>query len=248
MRHRRYGPLGLSLIVSGASILGASLLLLRSEAGASTGIALLVLGGVLVVLEDSRPRVSPELSLLLMRAGYDNLARLLEELGLRARAVYLPSSLCHGTPRALIPLDVTGASLGGIGPVEERLVTRFGNGSGDVGLLVSTPGSGVLRLLPGPVGPSMDELGAAMTALVAGTLDIASSIVVHEEAGHLWISYRGVRAMDERSAWALERTVGSPLGAIAASLVAESKNCPVVIESELWDKDMHTVELRVVTK
>ena len=248
MRRRRYGPLGVSLIVSGASILGASLLLLRSEAGASTGIALLVLGGVLVVLEDSRPRVSPELSLLLMRAGYDNLARLLEELGLRARAVYLPSSLCQGTPRALIPLDGPGESLGRIGPVEERLVTRFGNGSGDVGLLVSTPGSDVLRLLPEPVGPSMDELGAAMTTLVAGTLDLASSVVVHEEAGRVRISYRGVRAMDELSVWAVERTVGSPLGAIAASLVAESKNCPVVMESELRDRGVHTVELRVVPK
>ncbi len=248
MRHRRYGPLGVSLIVSGASILGASLLLLGSEAGASTGIALVVLGGVLVVLEDSRPRVSPELSLLLMRAGYDNLARLLEELGLRARAVYLPSSLCHGTPRALIPLDVPGESLGRIGPVEERLVTRFGNGRGDVGLLVSTPGSDVLRLLPEPVGPSVDELSAAMMTLVAGTLDLASSVEVHEEDGHVWISYRGVRVTDERSAWAVERTVGSPLGAIAASLVAESKNCPVVMESELRDKDMHTVELRVVAK
>ncbi len=248
MRHKRYGPLGVSLIVSGASILAASLLLLRSEAGASTGIALLVLGGVLVVLEDSRPGVSPELALLLMRAGYDNLARLLEELGLRARAAYLPSSLCNGTPRALIPLDVPVESLGRIGPVEERLVTRFGNGCGDIGLLVSTPGSDVLRLLPEPIGPSMDELSAALTALVAGTLDLASSVVVHEEAGHVWISYRGVRDMDELSAWAVERTVGSPLGAIAASLVAESKNCPVVMESELRDKDIHTVELRVVTE
>ena len=101
MRQTRYYRLGAMLLVSGAAILAASLLLLRSAPGASTGIALLALGAIVLVLGDSRPRVSPELAQLLLHAGYDNLARLLEELGLRSPAIYLPASLCHGVPRAL---------------------------------------------------------------------------------------------------------------------------------------------------
>ncbi len=246
MRQTRYYRSGVTLLVCGVAILAASLLLLRSAPGASTGIALLVLGAIMLVLGDSRPRVSPELAQLLLHAGYDNLARLLEELGLRSAAVYLPSSLCHGVPRALIPLSDKSFVPSSLAIGEDRLIARFSDAPDGVGLLVSTPGTQTLRLLPSGVGTSMDELGASVQMLTAGTLDLVQSAELHEVDGIVSVVYRGVSEDGGAPAMAVYQTLGSPLAAIAATLTAENRQRPVVIESETAGGDTLTVRLRVM--
>jgi hypothetical protein len=52
------------------------------------GISGVILGVVSLALGRSLPRISPEASLMLLEAGSDNIAILVEELGLRARAIY----------------------------------------------------------------------------------------------------------------------------------------------------------------
>jgi len=246
LKQTGYHRLGAVLLVSGAAILAASLLLLRSAPGASTGIALLVLGAIVLVLGGARPRVSPELAQLLLHAGYDNLARLLEELGLRSAAIYLPASLCHGVPRALIPLSDTGIAHSSIGIAEDRLIARFSDAPDGVGLLVSTPGTQTLGLLPSGVGASVDELAASLQMLTAGTLDLVRSAELHEADGLVSVEYRGVRRDQETPALAVQQTLGSPLAAIAATLTAESRQKPVVVESETEGEDSLSVRLRLL--
>ena len=247
MRQTRYYRLGAMLLVSGAAILAASLLLLRSAPGASTGIALLALGAIVLVLGDSRPRVSPELAQLLLHAGYDNLARLLEELGLRSPAIYLPASLCHGVPRALIPLSGESVVPSTLRVAEDRLIARFSDAPDGVGLLVSTPGTQTLRLLPSGVGSSIDELSVSLQMLTAGTLDLVQNVELHEVDSTISVEYRGVTKDSEAPALAVQQTLGSPLAAIAATLTAESRQQPVVIESETEGEGSLSVRLRLLS-
>ncbi len=246
MKQTGYHRIGVALLASGAGVLAGSLLLLRSAPGASTGIALLVLGAIVLVLGDSRPRVSPELAQLLLHAGYDNLARLLEELGLRSAAIYLPASLCHGTPRALIPLSDTGLVPASLAMAEDRLIARFSDAPDGVGLLVSTPGTQTLGLLPSGVGTSTDELAASLQMLTAGTLDLVRSAELHEVDGLVSVEYRGVSKDRETPALAVQQTVGSPLAAIAATLTAEGRQRPVIIESETEGNESLLVRLRLM--
>jgi len=247
LKQTDYHRVGVLLLASGAGILAASLLLLRSAPGASTGIALLVLGAIVMVLGDSRPRVSPELAHLLLHAGYDNLARLLEELGLRSAAIYLPASLCHGVPRALIPLSDAGIVPSSLAIGEDRLIARFSDAPDGVGLLVSTPGTQTLGLLPSGVGASTDELAASLQLLTAGTLDLVRSAELHEADGHISVEYHGVSKDRETPAMAVQQTLGSPLAAIAATLTAESRQRPVVVESETEHEDSLSVRLRLLS-
>lgn len=57
------------------------------------GLATAILGGVSLALGRSMPRLPPEAVPYLLEAGVENMATLLEELGLTCRALYLPSSL-----------------------------------------------------------------------------------------------------------------------------------------------------------
>ena len=78
MTRPRFGLVGLVLLVAGLSMLGVSLAWLASNQGAITGIALVVLGLVLISLSRAGSGMSDAMAALLTKSGYENIERLVE--------------------------------------------------------------------------------------------------------------------------------------------------------------------------
>ena len=243
MERDRYIKLGAALIVAGACILATSLLVLGSHPGMSTGTALLVLGLVILLLGKTVPGVTPELAALLVRVGHQNLGRLLEEVGLQSRAVYLPSSVVSGDARALIPLNDGQCATPGARRLEDRLVVFCGDAAEDVGLLVVAPGTAALSLLEYPPGATMDEISVALTQVAVSSLRIARGVEVHDHGNSIEVRFRGESVQYVSAASAVEWCLGSLSGSVAAALIAEAKNRKVTIESENVDGSLRTVML-----
>jgi hypothetical protein len=231
MDRNRYILLGAVLVVAGASILATSLVVLRSYPGVSTGMALLVLGFVILLLGKTAPGVSPELADLLVRVGYENLGRLLEELGAQTRAVYLPSHLVSGGPRAFIPLTGGSCAMQPGQLLEDRLVVSCGGASDEVGLVVSSPGTAALTLLEYPPGASMDEIAVALTQVAVASLRIARGIDVYDRGDRIEVRFHGEPPFQSLSS-VVEWCLGSLGGSVAAAVVSEAKGRKVTIESE----------------
>ena len=94
----------LDLLLAGVIFAPVSYFILNSPALTAMGISLLILGFTCIALANTRPYISPEACQVMLRTGMENTAALLEEPGLRNRAIYLPSSLRDGHPQAAIPL------------------------------------------------------------------------------------------------------------------------------------------------
>ncbi len=56
------------------------------------GICMLIISFILLALGRTIPKLPPEVCTLLLETGIDNMATIVEELGIRTKAVYLPSS------------------------------------------------------------------------------------------------------------------------------------------------------------
>jgi hypothetical protein len=247
MSRDRYVTMGTALLASGALVLATSLLLLSSHPGIATGMAMLVLGLVILLLGKTATEMSPELASLLVRTGEVNLGRLLEEVGLQTHAVYLPSSLAPGGARALIPLDPE-AGLPEALNLNDRLVVFYGDGADDAGLLVAAPGCLALELLPQPPGPTVDEMQVSLTRLAVATLAIARGVDIHESDGKTEVRFDGEHVPPGGTPSAVERSLGSLSGSIAAALVAEARGQAVTIESEAVDRSTRTVTLVTYSK
>ncbi|MCH7940241.1 MAG: hypothetical protein IID13_10940, partial [Candidatus Marinimicrobia bacterium] len=127
-------------MISGVLFAVAAWLILAYKPLAALGMSAVILGAVSLALGRSLPRISPDASLILLEAGLENVAALIEELGLRGKAMYLPTSLTHGRPRALIPFQNNEVAPVIQRKVEHRLIVRFGAGVDDYGILRATPG------------------------------------------------------------------------------------------------------------
>ena len=239
--------LGAALLAAGGFILATSLLVLFSHPGVATGIALMVLGLVILLLGKTAPGVSPELADVMVRVGYGNLGRLFEEVGLHSRAMYLPSSNATGPARALIP--VSGRWKPPVDrQMDDRLVVFRGDEADDVGLLVTTPGSVAVDLLPHRCGATMDEIQVALTRLAVATLRIARSVDVHQRVDRIEALFVGETVPSEWMSSAVEYCLGSLSGSIAAALVAEARECMVSIDSESVEGSTRSVMLVLHTE
>lgn len=243
MTRPRFSLIGLVLLVAGLSMVGVSLMWLASGQGAITGIALIVLGLVLIALSRANSGMSDAMAALLTKSGYENIERLVEELGLSEGAIYLPSAMTRTGPRALLPLAAPGTLPSRDTNVYDRLIVQYGTGPSDVGILVSTPGSGAVDLLPADVGDFPEGFESSLRSLATGTLEVAHGVEIHASGHRTTVLYRGAHGDSVSNDSPMHRTIGSPLAAIAATLLAESVGCPVIIVSETQSRALRTVEL-----
>jgi len=244
MTRPRFRLAGLVLLVAGLSMLGVSLAWLASDQGAITGIALVVLGLVLISLSRAGSGMSDAMAALLTQSGYENIERLVEELGLSAKAVYLPSAMTRRGPRALLPLAAPGTVPSMDMTIYDRLIVEYGPGSSDIGLLITTPGAGAIDLLSSEVGDFPEGFESSLRTLVTGTLEVAHGVEVHATHDATTVQYQGVRGDSISSDSSMHRTIGSPLAAIAATLLSESLGQPVVVASESQSGSSRVVELK----
>jgi hypothetical protein len=238
-----YANIGLGLLLGGVLAAPIFFFVANSVPLIALALSAVLLGTIALFLDRSLPPVPPRAAQLLLESGLANLSSLLEETGVSAPAVYLPSILTKGQPRALIPLSSHGQRPTVSQINSQRLIVEFGPHPDDIGLLISTPGGGALSLLDERIGSTSAELESALTKLLVGAFDIASTVQVNQDNGLVTVRVGGVR-LSRGDLW-VHRVLGTPVASVAAAVVAEGRKAPVVIESEARTKDVVTVRIAV---
>jgi len=238
-----YSKVGFALVTAGVGAAPVFYVVAASVPLTALALSAVLLGVIAVLLERSLPEIPPQAAQLLLDTGLSNLAGLLEEIGLEAQAVYLPSRIA-GKPKALIPLHANAGRPVITRALADRMIVDFGPDPEDVGLLVNTPGTTVLPLLDPPPGPSSAELEAALARVLTGLLDLAASVQVTRDQDDVTVRIGGMRWQGD--ALAVYRTVGTPVASIAAAVAAEGLATPVTIRGEERTGDRLLVHLEVL--
>jgi len=204
-----------------------------------------MIGFTCVALANARPYISPEASELILKTGMENISALLEELGVRNKAIYLPSSLREGRPQALIPLTGTPDVAHIRSKIPGRLVVRYGDGPGDMALAVTTPGSINLEQLETKPGPNATDIEAAVTYVLTGLLDLANSVTVNITETEVRVEVSGPRLHYE-DIW-YYRCLGSPIASIVATIACEALGKPLRIAEEEYNRGKNNIRLEVLS-
>jgi hypothetical protein len=204
----------------------------------------IIIGVICIALANARPYISPEASQLLLKTGMENTAALLEELGLRTKAVYLPSTMRDGHQQALIPLSDSD-----IEPVRRkipgRLIVRYGTSPEAMAVAVTTPGSVSIELLGTKPRPTPSEIQSAVTYVLVGLLDLANSVTVNMIERQVEVRVTGAR-LGYEDIW-YYRCLGSPIASIAAAISSEALDKPVRIKEESYSNGRSQVILEVLS-
>ena len=230
------------MLVAGVVVTLASLFILSSVVWLTAlGLAMLILAFILLALARTIPRVPPEVGVLLLETGIDNIAAVVEELGIKSKPVYLPSSLTGGRPQALIPLQDNPSPPKITEALPQRFIVRYGPGPDDVGLLVTTVGTIAAGMLESPPGPSPDQLESALTSLLTGKLGAADRISVSLTNPGFRVEVRNPRVQSTGAS--SHQCLDSSLASVIASVAAEAWDGPVVVAREERRGRTHTIEL-----
>jgi len=239
-----YRILGLGLCLVGAIFAPVSYFILNSVPLTAVGISAIMIGFTSIALANTRPYISPEACQLILKTGMENTAALLEELGLRNKAIYLPSAMRDGHPQALVPLT-DGEDIQWVKTkIPGRLIVRYGANPGDMAISVTTPGSMNIDLLETKPGPTSGEIEAAATYILTGVLDIADSVTVSQVGARLEVEVSGARLYYE-DIW-YYRCLGSPVASIVAAVSSEALGKPVRISEESYSKGKSRITLEVL--
>ena len=236
---------GIVLAVAGALTAPVFYFIVGSVPLTAVSFSAVITGFTCIVLANARPYISPEACQTLLKTGMENTAALLEELGLRARAVYVPSGWRGGSAQALVPLNGSGDLHRFKEKLPGRLIVRCGPGEDDMAIAVTTAGSVNLDLLPRKPGPSPEEIESALGYLLTGVLDIAGGVSVYLADSQVRVEVNGARMMEE-NVW-YYRCLGSPLASIVTTVVSEALDKPVRILEETARKGKVSLRLEVLS-
>ena len=235
---------GLGLLIAGSLVSLSAYFILLLTWLTALGICMLILSFILLALGRTIPKLPPEVCGLLLETGIDNLTAIVEELGIRTKAIYLPSSLTSGRPQALIPLHSNPSPPPINEALPQRLIVRYGANPDDIGLLVSTTGSTAVAMLESRPGSTSDELESALTSLLTGILGVADRTKVVCNENHIKVEIHNPR-IENKATWS-HQCLGGPLASVVASVVAEAWDRPVTIKQEEHNGRKYSVELEVV--
>ena len=99
-----YILLGLGLILVGLWLAPVAHLLLDSTPLSALGVCLIILGAVCFVLGRTRPKISPEVSAILLETGLENISTIAEQISPPATIAVI-SEHNHATEALLVTLD-----------------------------------------------------------------------------------------------------------------------------------------------
>jgi hypothetical protein len=244
MRSNPYRLLGLILSVAGAVLAPVFYLIVGSVPLAAAAMSAIIIGCTCLVLANARPYLSPEACRMLLKTGMENTAALLEELGLRNKAIYLPSTLRNGHPQALVPLGLEGNKLEIKEKLPGRLIVRYGPGQEEMAIAVTTAGSVSLELLGSRPGPAADEIESALNYILSGVLDIAGGARVYVTDSRVNLEVTAAK-MDYEDVW-YYRCLGSPVASIGAAVASEALGRPVRIVEESARGGLSRITLEVL--
>ncbi|MDP2954453.1 MAG: hypothetical protein Q8O76_14210 [Chloroflexota bacterium] len=244
MTRNTYLRLGVGLVICGAALAPVFYFVLASVPLASLALSAIILGLVSAMLGNARPDITPEASQMMLQTGVENLAALLEELGLRSRAIYLPSSEGGGRPRALIPLNEDGPLPSTGQTLPGRLIVRYGPNLEDMGLVVTTPGAVSLDSVAVTPGGGPDQIEDALSHILVGIMDLADSVSAHVVDDRVVVEVCKPKLKYE-NVW-FYRCLGSPLASIAATVASQALALPVRVGSEQETKKGTRIEIEVL--
>ena len=236
--------MGLGLCLAGTIFTPVSYFILNSVPLTAVGVSTVVVGFVCIALANTRPYISPEACQLMLKTGMENTAALLEELGIRSQAVYLPSTMRDGHPQALVPLVENREIELVKGKIPGRLIVRYGLNPDDMAIAVTTPGSINIDMLETKPGPTADEIAAAASYILTGVLDIANSVTVNLADTRLEVEVSGSKLPYE-DIW-YYRCLGSPIASIVAAISSEALGKPVRIKEESYRQGKTSIVLEVL--
>ena len=240
-----YRLLGLACCVAGTIFATISYFVIDSVPLTAIGISTIVIGFVCIALANTQPYISPEACELILKTGMENTAALLEELGLRSKALYLPSTMRDGHLQALIPLKDDSEIQSVRNKIPGRLIVRYGAHPDDMAIAVATPGSINIDMLETKPGPAADEIETAATYILTGVLDIAKSVTVNLTDTQVDIDISGAKLHYE-DVW-YYHCLGSPIASIVAAISSEALEKPVRIKEESYNKGKDRIVLEVLS-
>jgi len=239
-----YTLLGLGLILIGVLLSFVSYFVLSSIPLTALGISSTMIGTVSLALGRGHPKTSPQVNTILFESGLENISAIIEELGLRSKAIYLPSSLTSGRPQALLPLHLNPYPPKLEKPLPKRLVVKYGPNLDDMGLLITTSGSIITSMLGSKPSSAQADLEAALSSVLAGVTNLADSIRVTVGVEGILVEVSKPRL--ECKKMLVYECLGSPLASMVASIVAETLDKAVIVEREEYDKGKGLIELKVL--
>lgn len=240
-----YRVLGLGLCLAGTIFAPISYFIIGSVPLTAVGISAIIIGFTCIALANARPYISPEACEVILKTGMENTAALLEELGIRNKAVYLPSSMRDGHPQALIPLGEDRDIQRVKGKIPGRLIVRYGVNPDDMAIAVTTPGSINIDMLETKPGPTSGEIETAVTYILTGLLDIANSVTVNLSDTQVNVEISGPKLHYE-DIW-YYRCLGSPIASIVAAISSEALEKPIRIKEEDYSKGKSRIILEVLS-
>ncbi len=238
-----YRFLGTSLLAGGVILSPFSYFILKSTPLVALGVSSLMLGITCLALQRAVPSVSSEASFAFLQIAMENTAALIEELGLSTKAIYLPASRRDGTAQAIIPL-LPNTKLKFDRKLPGRLIVCYGPNPDDIGIAVSTLGSASLKNLETKPGTNAIEIEDALSRILVGSLDLATSVRVIVGEKKVEIEISGPKSHYD-NIW-FYRCLGSPLASIVATITAEALDKAVMIKSEALKKNKSHIEIEIL--
>jgi hypothetical protein len=239
-----YTLFGACLILAGAILSYVSHIILRSTPITALGLSTMLLGAVSLAVGRGQPKIPPNASAILLESSLENLSAIIEELGLRSKAVYLPSSMTSGKPKALIPLHLNPNPPNLKVPLPKRLIVKYGPNPEDMGLLITTPGSAITEMLRSKPSPTLGDLESALSSVLAGLTGLADAVKATVSNQKITVEVSNPH-LEHKSMW-VNDCLGSPMASIVASTAAEVLDKPVIINREEPRKGKSIIELTIL--
>jgi hypothetical protein len=239
--------LGLCLALTGSLLSLVSYFILNSIPLTALGISTLVLASISYTIGTGQPKIPPEASALLLQSGTENISALVEELGLKSKAVYLPSSMTGGKPQALMPLHSTPPYLK-LGKIifPKRLIVKYGANPEDMGLLITTPGSTVSETIASKPDATEADLESTLTSILSGNVNLADNAKITIDNDIMQVEISNPR-LENKKMWIYE-SLGTPLASIVASAIAQILNEPIIVEEDQTLKGKTLLKLKLLRR
>ncbi|MGD6805663.1 MAG: hypothetical protein ACQCN4_01735 [Candidatus Bathyarchaeia archaeon] len=231
-----------SLTAIGATLTTLAYALLQSTPLTALGISTILIATVAFAVERGQPKIPTQASAILLQTGVENTAALVEEIGLKSKAIYLPASITGDKPKALIPLEPVSSIRKKVLP--KRLIVKYGAKPNEIGLLLITPGSTVGEIFEANPECSAGDIESAISQVLVGMIGLANGVKVHMDNGRVLVEISNPR-LENKKMWIYEN-VGTPIASIAASIAAQILNQPVTVAQETCAKDKNIVELQIL--
>ena len=242
MKVNAYITIGFCMITFGSLFGTVSYFVLSSTPLTSLGVSAIIIGCVLIAIGIGSPIGPPDISNLMFESSLENISALIEEMGLKSNAIYLPSSMVEKGPLALIPLKNTPLDAKITSKIPRRFIVKYGRGTEDLGILIATPGSIVARNNEIATTSTISDIEGLLNSIIANKMELADKIYVEESDNTLIIEALKPKFCEHQLL--ANKTLGSILTTIIASIIAEASGKPIMLHNEEKRRGKMIVKLK----